>query len=63
MDGKAIGVAIGGARLQDIQSSINQAANMGIDAVWMATGGARLDSITSFAATAGQLKESSWARR
>ena len=26
---------------------------MGIDAVWMATGGARLDSITSFAATAG----------
>ncbi len=53
MDGKAIGVAIGGARLQDIQSSINQAENMGIDAVWMATGGARLDSITSFAATAG----------
>ena len=53
MDGKAIGVAIGGAKLQDIQSSINQAENMGIDAVWMATGGARLDSITSFAATAG----------
>ena len=53
MDGKAIGLAIGGARIQDIQSSINQAENMGIDAVWMATGGARLDSITSFAATAG----------
>ena len=57
MDGKAIGVAIGGARLQDIQSSINQAENAGIDAVWMATGGARLDSITSFAATAGSTQK------
>ena len=57
MDGKAIGVAIGGARIQDIQSSINQAENMGINAVWMATGGARLDSITSFAATAGSTQK------
>ena len=57
MDGTAIGLAIGGPTLKDIQSAINQAENMGIDAVWMATGGARLDSITSFAATAASTQD------
>ena len=52
MDGTTIGIAIGGARIQEVQSLINQAEGLGIDAVWMATGGARLDSMTAFAAAA-----------
>lgn len=53
MDGTTIGLAIGGAKVQEVQSAIQRAEGLGIDAVWMTTGGARLDSITTFAATAG----------
>lgn len=57
MNGTAIGVAIGGTRVQEVQSAIEQAEALGVDAVWMTTGGARLDSITTFAATAGSTQK------
>ena len=52
MEGTAIGLAIGGTKVQELQALIGKAEEYGIDAVWMATGGARLDSITAFAAAA-----------
>lgn len=48
-----IGVAVGGNKVQDIQTTIQRTEQLGVDAVWMTTGGARLDSITVFAAAAG----------
>jgi len=57
MNGTVIGVAIGGAKIQEVQTAIERAEELGIDAVWMTTGGARLDSITAFAATAGSTKK------
>ena len=53
MEGKAIGLAIGGSNVADVQTATRNAERAGIDAVWMTTGGARVDSITAFAATAG----------
>ena len=53
MDGTAIGLAIGGTKVKEVQSAIQRAEDLGIDAVWMTTGGARLDSITTYAATGG----------
>ena len=52
MDGKTIGIAIGGNKVTDVQSAIKRAEQAGIQAVWATTGGARLDSITTFAASA-----------
>ena len=52
MDGKAIGLAIGGNKVTDVIAAVEQAEQAGIQAVWMTTGGARLDSITLFAAAA-----------
>ena len=57
MNGTAIGVAIGGTKIQEVQSAIERAEELDIDAVWMTTGGARLDSITTFAATAGSTRK------
>ena len=57
MDGKAIGLAIGGSKVKDVQAAVERAEQAGIDAVWMTTGGARLDSITLFAAAAGGTKD------
>ncbi|PKB66664.1 MAG: hypothetical protein BZY81_06625 [SAR202 cluster bacterium Io17-Chloro-G4] len=54
MDGKLIGLAVGGNKVADIQTAIEQAEKGGIQAAWMTTGGARLDSITTFAAAAGR---------
>ena len=56
MDGKLIGLAVGGNKVADIQAAIEQAEQVGIQAAWMTTGGARLDSITTFAAAAGRTK-------
>ncbi len=53
MDGKTIGLAVGGNKVTDVQAAVKQAGQAGIQAVWMTTGGARLDSITLFAAAAG----------
>ena len=50
---KLVGVAVSGARIQDIQRMIVRAEELGIHAAWMTTGGARPDSITAFAASAG----------
>ena len=50
MNGKLIGLAVGGNKVADIQAAIEQAEKVGIQAAWMTTGGARLDSITTFAA-------------
>jgi len=52
MDGKTIGLAIGGNKVNDVIAAVEQAEQAGIQAVWMTTGGARLDSITLFAAAA-----------
>ncbi len=54
MDGKLIGLAVGGNKVSDVQAAIEQAEKVGIQAAWMTTGGARLDSITTFAAAAGR---------
>ena len=54
MDDKLIGIAIRGSSVKEVQAEIEQAEQVGIQAAWMTTGGARLDSITTFAATAGQ---------
>ena len=54
MDGKLIGLAVGGNKVADVQAAIEQAEKVGIQAAWMTTGGARLDSITTFAAAAGR---------
>ena len=56
MNGKTIGLAIGGSKVADVQAAVERAEQAGIDAVWMTTGGARLDSITLFAAAAGGTK-------
>lgn len=56
MEGKTIGLSIGGSRVADVQAAVQQAEHAGIDAVWMTTGGARLDSMTLFAAAAGGTK-------
>ena len=53
MDGKTIGIAVGGGKVADFQAAISQAEQAGIQAVWATTGGARLDSITVFAAAVG----------
>ena len=53
MADKLVGVAVSGARIQDIQRMIVRAEELGIHAAWMTTGGARPDSITAFAASAG----------
>ena len=52
MDGKIIGVAIGGSQVREVVTAIEHAEQLGIHAAWMTTGGARLDSITTFAAVA-----------
>ncbi len=52
MDGKTIGIAVGGGKVSDVLAAIKQAEQAGIQAVWATTGGARLDSITVFAAAA-----------
>jgi len=54
MDGKLIGLSVGGNKVADVQAAIEQAEKVGIQAAWMTTGGARLDSITTFAAAAGR---------
>lgn len=54
MNGKLIGLAVGGNKVADIQAAIEQAEKVGIQAAWMTTGGARLDSITTFAAAAAR---------
>lgn len=47
-----VGLAVGGAKVSDVRTTIQRAEELGIQAAWMTTGGARLDSLTIFAATA-----------
>jgi F420-dependent oxidoreductase-like protein len=54
MDGKLIGIAVGGSKVLEVQAAIEQAEKQGVQAAWMTTGGARLDSITTFAVAAGR---------
>ena len=54
MSEKAVGVAIGGNRADEVLVGIERAEELGIHAAWMTTGGARLDSLTVFAAAAGR---------
>ena len=56
MDRKAIGVAVSGDKVGEVQAAIGRAGELGIHAAWMTTGGARLDSMTVFAAAAGRTK-------
>ena len=46
MEGKTIGLAIGGSNVADVQAATRNAERAGIDAVWMTTGGARAVSYT-----------------
>ena len=60
MDEKLIGIAVRGSAgppnpdAKEVLTEIEQAERLGIQAAWMTTSGARLDSITTFAAAAGQ---------
>ena len=62
MDDKLIGIAVRGSskvdsvatNLKQVLAEIEQAEQLGIQVAWMTTSGARLDSITTFAAAAGQ---------
>ena len=54
MDEQLIGVAVGGSKVSEILSAIEDAEKAGVQAAWMTTGGARVDSITAFAAAAGR---------
>ena len=56
MSENLIGVAIASSRVEEVQKAIQHAEQVGIQAAWMTTGGARLDSITAFAAAAGQTR-------
>lgn len=50
---RLVGVAVSGAHIGEIQRMIYRAEELGIHAAWMTTGGARPDSLTCFAAAAG----------
>ena len=52
MADKLIGVAVGGTKISEVQSAIEGAEKVGVQAAWMTSGGTRLDSITSFAVAA-----------
>ena len=52
MSDKLIGVAVTGARAQDVNATIQQAEALGVGGAWLTTGGARIDSLTVFAAAA-----------
>ena len=56
MDRKPIGIAIDGTRVAEIQTAIERAEQLGIQAAWLPTGGAQLDNITSFAAAAARTR-------
>ena len=52
MSGKLIGVAVTGARTQDVHATIQRAEELGVGGAWLTTGGARIDSLTVFASVA-----------
>jgi F420-dependent oxidoreductase-like protein len=56
MDRKRIGIAIGGTRVAEIQTAIEEAEQLGIQAAWMPTSGAQLDNITTLAAVAARTR-------
>ena len=56
MDRNLIGIAINGTRVAEIQTAIERAEQLGIQAVWMPTGGAALDNITTLAAAASRTR-------
>ena len=39
MDGRVIGLAVGGTKVNEVQQSIYKAEEYGIQAAWMTTGG------------------------
>ena len=53
---KRVGVAVTGRDSREVLERIQQAEEMGIQAVWLTTGGARQDGLTVFAAAAAQTK-------
>ena len=52
MSDKLIGVAVNGAKAQDVHATIQQAEGHGVGGAWLTTGGARIDSLTVFASVA-----------
>ena len=56
MDRKRIGIAIGGTTVAEIQTAIEEAEQLGIQAAWMPTSGAQLDNITTLAAAAARTR-------
>ena len=52
MPANVVGVQVRGGTIAEVQSNIQRAEDLGIQAVWMTAGGASLDSMTRFAATA-----------
>lgn len=56
MDRKRIGITLNGTRVAEIQTAIERAEQLGIQAVWMPTAGAMLDNITTFAAAAARTR-------
>ena len=56
MDRKLIGIALEGTRVAEIQTAIERAEQLGIQAAWMPTGGAQLDNITTLATAAARTR-------
>jgi F420-dependent oxidoreductase-like protein len=52
MSDKLIGVAVNGAKAQDVHATIQKAEAHGVGGAWLTTGGARIDSLTVFASVA-----------
>ena len=57
MGDQLIGLHIKGTNVKEVQGDIERAEQLGIQAAWLTTGGAQLDSITTFAAAAGQTQK------
>ena len=51
-----IGIALDGTRVAEIQTAIDRAEQLGVQAAWLPTGGAQLDNITTFAAAAARTR-------
>ena len=57
MDQKRIGLFLSSKRAAEIQTDIEWAEHLGIQAAWVPTDGARIDGITTLAATAARTRD------
>ena len=56
MERQRIGLMVDASRVPEIQTSIERAEQLGIQAAWLSTGGPQVDNITAFAAAVGRTR-------